>query len=121
MVNIDDVISRVDALKANTFGSHEKARWLLELEGKIFREVLRCSEEIPVYSTEDEVWLTVEPPYDVLYDYYLFAMIDFHNRETENYNNSYMIFNEKFNDFAKFFQRTHRPPDSGGFNTMGYI
>ncbi len=121
MVNIDDVIFRVDAVKANTFDRREKARWLMEVEGKIYREVLRCDGEIPVYSEGNNISLTAEPPYDALYDYYLFAMIDFHNREGENYYNSYAMFNEKFNDFAKYLQRTHRPPNSGGFDTMGYF
>lgn len=123
MASIRDVIYRVDCVKDNTYTAEEKARWLIEVEGKIYREVLRSSEELQVknYLANSDISLVVDPPYDSLYDYYLFAMIDFHNREGENYNNSYMMFNEKFNDFAKYRQRTHRPPDSGGIDTMGFF
>ena len=78
--------------------------------------------ELPWQEQQNEldVQLLAEAPYDDIYVYYLLAMIDFYNREPENYNNSYMMFNEKYNDFAKWWQRTHTPQKSGGFNTMGF-
>lgn len=121
MTNINGVIARVDAVKLNTYTEEEKARWLIELDGRIFREIMRGFGPLPPekYPQDAEKELLVPSPYDVLYDYYLFAMIDFHNREVENYENSYAMFNDKYNDFAKAWQRTHVPPHSGGFNTMG--
>lgn len=119
------VIHRADELKRNTYSSEEKLRWLLEIEGKIFHEVMRCPGEFnykEYMDNYDSKELLLKPPYDLVYDYYLFSMIDFHNREFENYANSYAMFNEKFNEFAKAWQRKHPSPmpeegDSGFFLT----
>jgi hypothetical protein len=122
MVTINSVIARVDAVKINTYTAEEKARWIIELEGRIFREILRCFGEYPVseYPRDGDRELIVSSPYDVVYDYYLFSMIDFHNRETENYENSFAIFNARYNDFATDWQRRNRPPDGGTIDTMGW-
>ncbi|MBQ6698393.1 MAG: hypothetical protein IJN09_05065, partial [Oscillospiraceae bacterium] len=121
MATINSVIARVDAVKINTYTAEEKARWLIELEGRIFREILRSFGEYPVseYPADGERELITPSPYDTVYDYYLFAMIDFHNRETENYNNSIDAFNQRYDDFAKEWHRTHCAPHGGGINTMG--
>lgn len=122
MVTINTVISRVDSIKLNTYTAEEKARWIIELEGRIYREIMRGFGEYPVseYPRDGDRELIATSPYDVIYDYYLFAMIDFHNREEGNYANSYDMFNEKYNEFAKAYQRSNRPSNGGEINTMGW-
>lgn len=122
MITINSVIARVDAVKVNTYTAEEKARWLIELDGRIYREIFRCFGDYPVseYPRDGDKELLVSSPYDVIYDYYLFAMIDFHNRETDNYANSFAMFNEKFTEFAKAWQRQNRPKDGGVIDTMGW-
>jgi hypothetical protein len=49
--------------------------------------------------------LIVPEPYDKMYKEYLFAMIDFHNREYESYNNNVIMYNNTLEEFAKWYKQ----------------
>lgn len=49
--------------------------------------------------------LLVPPPYDKMYKEYMFAMIDFNNREYDSYNNNMIMFNNTLDAFAKWYKQ----------------
>lgn len=114
MPTIDEVIERVDRVRLNSYEDSVKAAWLLELDGRLFAEGFAEGEKTPpkAYPEDGRLPLLVPFPYDNLYDLYLYAMMDFHNRELANYNNSAELFNAALDEFKKHFRRTHLPPSA---------
>lgn len=128
MPTINEVIERVNKVKPDVYDDSTKAEWLLDLEGKIYFQIILTHEQLPqktqVYSAQKNApddWslpLIVDAPYDNLYDLYLIAQIDFHNREMDNYNNSALAFNEAFDQWQKHYHQTHMPVSAGGFKNI---
>jgi hypothetical protein len=113
MPTLNEVIDRVDAIKLNPFRPEEKTAWLSEIDGKISLNLLGVAEAATyTYPDDSDKELLVGAPYDRLYDYYLYSMIDFNSREYENYNNSTDMFNEAYEEYAKWYRRNNRPASS---------
>jgi len=113
-MKLKTVIENVDRVKPNAFDSEEKTRWLNEIEGRIQAEILLFGpDNITVYTYADnaDTELFVKPPYDCLYEYYLIAMIDFHNGEYDKYQNSMEMFDSKYDAFRKWFIEVYHPAD----------
>lgn len=119
MPSINEVIERVERIKpVVNIEDIDKARWLLQLDGRIYREILLKSEPDPdgEAATPPLTWpqdgdkpLLVSPPYDNLYDLYLIAMLEFALREYGNYNNTMQAFNDSLDVFAAYHRNTHTP------------
>lgn len=128
MATINEVLERVNRIRPDAFDDETKASFLLSLEGKLYLESIlrhqRLPEEPEVQPppvNKPENWnreLLVREPYDALYDLYLMAEIDFHNREMENYNNSALAFNEALDGWQKYYHRTHPPLGVSGFKNI---
>ena len=116
-MTINDLITEVDDLKTNQYSDEQKVRWINEIEGRILDEIIRNrkireDEEIPdeVYYDEEidmDTELLVKEPYSDLYRYYLFSMIDLSNEEYDRYQNSAVMFNNRYQSFADYWYRTH--------------
>lgn len=116
-MTINDLITEVDDLKTNQYSDEQKVRWINEIEGRILDEIIRNrkireDEEIPdeVYYDEEidmDTELLVKEPYSDLYRYYLFSMIDLSNEEYDRYQNSAVLFNNRYQSFADYWYRTH--------------
>lgn len=123
MPTINEVIERVERIKpVVSIDDQDKARWLMELDGRIWNEVITKSvhdtppEEPPKEWPEDgDKPLLVSYPYDRLYDLYLIAMLEFAIREFGNYNNSMAAFNDALDKFAYHHRNTHMPVNHGDF------
>jgi hypothetical protein len=114
-MTIEQLFAILDEEKPNTYSDSSRIRWLNDIEGRIMEELVKThkgSEEVTYdgYTEADvQAELIAKPPYDNLYLYYLYAMIDFSNMETERYNNSMIMFNQAYQDFASWYNRTHMP------------
>jgi hypothetical protein len=118
MPTINEVLERVNRARPDALDDGTKAAWLIELDGKLYREVVlrhgrREDEEEPElpkkYPEDADKELLVGPPYDNLYDLYIMAQADLYNREDANYNNSALVFNTALDEFKKAYHREHRP------------
>ena len=128
-MTINDAITRVDDLKANQYSDENKIAWLSELEHRIYKEIFMIHEGDPTLTTEtDELGntttsigffgydvnidydteLLVPDPYSDVYIQYMISRIDYYNDEQERYMNSAAMFNTTFNDFAAYWNRTHK-------------
>lgn len=113
MATINEVIAVVGETKPNLIEDERKARVLLELEGKLYRELVAPDEpdrDIPVSYPEDgDKPLLVPEPYAVLYELYLTMWIEFWMREYGNYNNTAQLYAQKLADFRAAYRRAHVP------------
>ena len=106
-----EAIDMADSVKPNAYSNADKVAWLAELEGKIQTEIflLPLEKLERPESVTDE--LIVPFPYDSIYNFWLQAMIDFHNGEYDKYDNTFAMFNEKWKDYEKW--RTINYPTVG--------
>lgn len=118
-MTIMDAISRVDALKPNSYTELEKIAWLSKLDGAIKKEIIDTHEDgenIAFHGydsdTPVETELLVKAPYDDLYLYWLESRIDYYNGEYARYNNTVTTFNAAYAAFESFYNRAHMPKGS---------
>lgn len=115
-MDINKIIEYTDEVKPNVISDELKFGWVSSLDSRINREILGKNEEIIYKSGEDgEKALLVPPPFDEIYYHYVSAMIDFSNNEISSYTNNMLLYNEKFDEFAKNYRRSNMPGGSGGF------
>lgn len=115
-MTIREVIDRLDGLKPNQYQDEDKLRWLSDLDQQIYTDILLTHEfegelkEFVPYTIDDmDHSLIVKRPYDELYVAYLKMKIDEENAETGRYNNSATMFNAYYDNFAKYWNKTHLP------------
>ncbi|MBE6961281.1 MAG: hypothetical protein E7445_02375 [Ruminococcaceae bacterium] len=95
-MTMNSVIEYVDGVKPNVYTDEDKYRWLNQLEGMLSAEVFHDPEPLSYDIPADaDRALRVGHPYDELYSLYVMAMIDFHNREYGNYNNTMLMFRQR--------------------------
>ena len=119
-MTIAEAISKVDALKPNTFEPEVKVDWLSTLDARVKNKIIdahECNEPIFFYGydslSDQETELLVPAPYDGMYLRWLEAMIDYHNSEDSRYNNAIILFNNAYEDYKNYYTRTHMPLSHG--------
>jgi hypothetical protein len=114
-VKIIEAISQLDALKPNTYSGSEKIVWLSRLDAMIKKNIIDTHEGGDVTftgygeDTDQSTELLVAEPYDEMYLRWLEAQIDYANGEYERYNNSVDLFNTAYEEYKKYYNRTHMP------------
>lgn len=118
-MTINEAIMAADELRPNTFSENMKCEWLSELDGKVALEVKK-SEEVPRYEypNDGDGELMVAYPHSDIYPLYLAAMIDFYNQDIAGYQNVMNMFNNRYDIFAKWYQRNNMPKSYGGFKNL---
>lgn len=111
-MTIGEAIEIIDRTQPNQIEVTEKVRWLSELDGKIFHEIMvphRGFEWVKYkpYAPDvpQEHQLLVPHPYDALYPDYLEMRIADENRETYQYNNAMQKYNAKLQEYMDFVNR----------------
>ncbi len=117
MTTLGETLRRADDLRANTYDDQTKTGWVNRLEGILQTEVLKewpgkGDGEPPMqyrWPEDEHTALLAQKPYDELYTLYLFSMIDYHNREYDDYDNSMTLFNAAFDSYRKHRRRLGIP------------
>lgn len=119
-MTIAEAISKVDALKPNSYTPEDKIGWLSTLDHRVKTQIIDahvCEEPVAFYGYDSvydqETMLLVPPPYDEMYLRWLEAMIDYHNSEDAHYNNAITMFNNSYDGYKKYYTRTHMPISGG--------
>ena len=118
-MTINQVIEQVNRLSPGALEDRDLAGWLLELDGKLFRE-LHMPEDTkrPLQWPKDQdVPLTAPPPYDGIYTLYVQLKMDFFRQDYEQYNNTATAYNDAVNEFRKVYRREH-PPEPFYISTL---
>ena len=115
-MTIIEAINRIDSLKPNNYTQEDKLFWLSNLDGIIKTEIIDTHEgsENVTFNGYDvdtalDTVLLVPVPYDDIYLKWLEAQIDYTNGETQRYENSMIAFNNAYETFQRFYNRTHMP------------
>lgn len=117
-MTVQEAITQCDLMKPNQYEDGLKIKWLGEVEGMVYdMAVNRKCPDISFHEfdseTDYERKLIAPDRYASLYVYYLMAMIDFSNAETERYNNDMVMFNTAFTEFSNYWYSTY-PQKSDG-------
>lgn len=107
MATVNRVTAYIDRVKPNVYTDEDKFNWISTLEGLVAREVM--GEEGPEYEFPKDVdtELMVPSPFDDIYQLYVGAMIDFHNLEYDQYNNTAAMFEERLEQFKAWYIRNN--------------
>ena len=119
-MTILEAISRVDAVKPNSYSQTEKIAWLSRIDATIKNEIIDThegAEDITFngydLDTDTNTELLVPAPYDEVYIRYLEMHIDYANNEYGKYNNSMVMYNAAYAAYEKYYNRTHMPLSKG--------
>ena len=121
MASMNSVIEELDELKPNVYSDDAKYKWMARLDGMISLEVHNAEEAIQYNLPADaDNELLVGAPFDDIYVLYCAAMIDFHNREYNNYNNSALMFSERLEAYKAWYIQRNAAGKARNFrNVMG--
>lgn len=115
-MTITQAIETVDRLRPNQFSEEDKLRWLSELDGAVYQEVLTqhetAVEPFAGYDAQtalDETQLIIGWPYDEIYRWYLEMKMDDANGELVRYNNSAAKYNTYYQALQNAYNRAHMP------------
>lgn len=111
-MTLKQVIDLVDDIEPNAYSSETKVAWLNECEGTIQTDIfLRAIDDVELYTWADDqqTVLLVKPPHDKLYRFYLQAMIQLANAEYDRYQNTMVLYDAAWGEYARWFGRTIYP------------
>ena len=112
-------IEQVDSVKPNAYGEEDKFRWINDLEGMVQRLVWQAGAAAPLqYPDDGDTELLIPYPFEDAYILFMEAMIDYHNREWDNYNNSVSMFYTRFDEYKKAYIRENLPKGAGRFKVF---
>ena len=121
-MKLKTLIERIKAAKPDSLGAAELTAFVNEVEGFIHTEIHQLSlsdyKELD-YASDSDVELSVAPPHDKLYFWYLWAMIDFAHGEYNNYSNAITKYNNDLAEYSRYVARVVRPA-AGQAEKMGY-
>lgn len=112
MATINEVIERVGRTKPNAIDDRDKARWLIQLDGRLFEEMVKWdkpdAEVVKEYPEDGDKELLASGPYEDLYDFYLTAMVSLAMRENADYGNNIDLYNARMTEFQSTWRRDHQ-------------
>ena len=113
-MTIREVLARVDTIRPNAYTDGEKIAMLNTIEGRIYTDILEqaadfMGEFLPFREGEEERELAVPVPFADVYIYYLAAMIDFYNGDSGRYNDTMVLYNQAWEDYAAYYRERHKP------------
>ena len=115
-MRIRQAIEELRSLKPNQYSDETLLRWLSELDGQIYEEIMKNAEDAPPppqlpyrmdASLERE--LLAPFPHEGLYISYMSMQVDYHNGETNRYNNGMVMFNMAYQMLENAWIRNHMP------------
>ena len=119
-MTIRDVIANVDELMPNQYSTEQKIRWLSVLDGKIWHEVINTHHGHPMtfypfggYDNDEEELIVQHPFGSDVYVNYLKARIAAENSEINKYDQFAAQFNQAYEDWTGWYNRTHMPLTMG--------
>lgn len=116
-MTIQECLDIVDEMKPNMMSRKLKIKYLTEIEGLIWSEIVMKHEydlnaiQRPQYTedTDPGTVLIVPEPYQMVYVYWLMSKIDMQNQEDDRYNVDRAHFENAYNTMSDWWTREHMP------------
>ena len=112
-MTVNEAIQTADRMVKNHYSAEEKVRWLSAVDTLLQRELVERyqggTERKTEYTLSDmDTELIAQCPYDEMYVFYLLVKIHYFNGEIDLYSNVAEEYNNKLNEFRKWYARNHR-------------
>ncbi len=112
-----EIIQKVDELEPNQYGVAQKLSWLLQLDGKIYRELTAAYDaqaSMPSGEGDGDRTLLIGFPYcESVYCAFLQAMIAAENFETAKYNQQIAMFDSAYGQYRDWYMRSKKHLNTG--------
>ena len=120
MATMHEVIEYVDGVKPNVYSDEDKCGWISRIENIIRIEVHGESPRKLRFPEDADTELCAPHPFDEVYSLYVMAMIDYHNKEINSYNQAATLFAERLDAFKRYYIQHHSGSNAKNFrNVMG--
>ncbi len=113
-MKLNELIEKITVLRGQQYGTEMIMGWINEIEGQVIEEVINQAEGFDIefrpldYQLDAEKELSIPDRFQDVYINYLLSKVDFHNEETERYNNDVIMYNAAYENYAAWFRRQHR-------------
>ena len=109
MITLNKVVADTKQLRptSTTFTDDMIAGWAWSLEQKIVNEVYDLEALEGVETADWDEALSVSGTYESMYALYSIAQVDYFLQEYEAYNNSVAAFNGVYDEFRRWYIRSH--------------
>jgi hypothetical protein len=115
-MKIIEAINGIDSLNHNTYTEQDKVQWLSRVDWMVKKHVIDThegSDDVTFTGydslTDHNTDLLVPAPHDEMYLRWMEAQIHYHNGEYGKYNNAIDMFNTTYEDYKRYYNRTHMP------------
>ncbi|MGP8313530.1 hypothetical protein ACG0Z4_21965 [Enterocloster aldenensis] len=121
-MTVGELIERIIMLRGRQYDEDIMVGWLNEIEGQVVDDVVNRAEGYDMvfkplsYAQDTERQLTIPERFQDVYINYMLSKIDYHNQETERYNNDVVMYNSAYDAYAAWFRRAHRPKRGAMFS-----
>lgn len=121
-MTVGELIERIIMLRGRQYDEDIMVGWLNEIEGQVVDDVVNRAEGYDMvfkplsYAQDTERQLTIPERFQDVYINYMLSKIDYHNQETERYNNDVVMYNSAYDAYAAWFRRTHMPKRGAMFS-----
>lgn len=121
-MTVGELIERIIMLRGRQYDEDIMVGWLNEIEGQVVDDVVNRAEGYDMvfkplsYAQDTERQLTIPERFQDVYINYMLSKIDYHNQETERYNNDVVMHNSAYDAYAAWFRRTHKPKRGAMFS-----
>jgi hypothetical protein len=114
-MKLGEVLRKVDQLRPNAFTDAEKIDMMNTVEGRVYTDIMSKAEDglnwtfIPFKEGEEERELVVPTPFTDLYFWYMASMIDLYNGDSGRYNDSVVMYNKAWDEYAAYYRENNKP------------
>lgn len=115
-MTLAEVLERIDRERPGESTEEEKLRWLSQVDGQWYREMVLTHEgaeetTFAPYTTDGDksVALLIAPPYDEVYIHFLYMQTDQRLGEIDRYNNDAALYNQGMLEARQAYNREHMP------------
>jgi hypothetical protein len=113
-MKVREILAEIDQIRPNAYTDGEKIGFLNTIEGRVYTDIYQKAEGfegefVPFKEGEEDRELSVPVPFADLYLYFLMAKVDFHNGDSGRYNDTMVLYNDAWDQYAAHYRENHKP------------
>ena len=113
-MKVREILARIMQIRPHAYTDEEMIGMLNTIEGRVYTDIFQKAEGfdgefIPFQEGEEERELAVPAPFDELYLFFLMSRVDFLNGDTGRYNDTMVLLQNAWNEYAAYYRENHKP------------
>ena len=114
-MKLGELLRKIDQLRPNAYTDAEKIDMLNTIEGRVYTDIMSKADDglnwtfIPFKEGQEERELVVPVPFTDIYSYYLMAQIDFLNGDSGRYNDTMVLLQNAWDEYAAYYRENNEP------------